>query len=99
MLEHIRKDNENNDIAPHIDLIAFALGTGLSIHNDRILDVQVHHVFRFKQETADQFPVFGFHFDHRTFGVVQRDNRDTDAIVSHHGHVRRLYIDSSANEH
>jgi hypothetical protein len=78
-------------------LITLSLHSSLGIHNHSILNVQVHHILGFKQETADEFAILGFHFHNGALGVVQSHNRNTNPIVSNYRHLS--YISLKAQLH
>jgi hypothetical protein len=85
-LQHVREDDHDNFTSPQVDLIAFSLHTGFGVGDDSVLDVQVHHVFCLEQQAPDEFTSLRLHLHHRPLGVVQNDDGDPHAVVSHHRH-------------
>ena len=86
MLEHVWKNDKDYFTASDVDLITFPFHTSLTIGDDTVLDVEIHLIFGFKEQTADQLSVFGFNFNDRPFRVVQHNNRNPDAIVADNRH-------------
>ena len=87
MLEHVWKYDKDYFTAADVDLITFSFHPSLTIGNDAVLDVEIHLIFGFKEQTANQLSVFRFHFNDSTFRVVQDNNWNPDAIVAYDGHI------------
>mmetsp|Transcript_7854 Transcript_7854/g.12457 ORF Transcript_7854/g.12457 Transcript_7854/m.12457 type:complete len:214 (+) Transcript_7854:1048-1689(+) len=93
MFQHIRKDNEHNFRSSYVYLIDFTFYS-IGVSNHSILNVQVHLIFGFKEQSSYEFPSFGFDFHHSPFGVVQDDNWDTYTIVANDRHGEYLSLES-----
>jgi hypothetical protein len=85
MLQHRGQDNEQNFGPSQIDLIRLALDA-VGIGDDCILDVQIHHVFGFKQEASNELAILGLYGNDSTLSVVQQHNWNTNAVISDDGH-------------
>ena len=85
MLQHRGQDHKENFWPSEIDLIRLALDA-FCIGNDCILDVQIHHVFGFKQEASNELAILGLYSNDSTLSVVQQHNWNTYSVVSDDGH-------------
>jgi hypothetical protein len=83
VLEHVRKHDKDNFTASNVDLIAFPFRPSLSVGDNAVLDVEIHLIFGFKEQTANQLSVFRFNFNDSPFRVVKDNNRNPDAIIAY----------------
>eukprot|EP00581_Thalassiosira_minuscula_P015814 CAMPEP_0183716104 /NCGR_PEP_ID=MMETSP0737-20130205/10124_1 /TAXON_ID=385413 /ORGANISM="Thalassiosira miniscula, Strain CCMP1093" /LENGTH=107 /DNA_ID=CAMNT_0025945315 /DNA_START=80 /DNA_END=403 /DNA_ORIENTATION=- len=88
--QHLRKDDEYDLGTTDVNLIDYTLRSRLRAEDNGLFEVEIHHVFGFEEEAADQFPPFGFYCNDGTFGIVKEDDGDAHPVISNDGHGSSL---------